>query len=45
MMFDTLKIKVWDESGKAIATIKTDDIREVNKRMDEIFMRKFNKRF
>ena len=45
MMFDTLKIKLWDESGKAIATIKTDDIREVNKRMDEIFTGKFNKRF
>ena len=43
MMFDTLKIKVWDESGKAIATIKTDDIRIVNKRIDEIFTGKFNK--
>lgn len=40
MMFDTLKIKIWDESGKQIATIKTSDIREVNKRMDELFLKK-----
>lgn len=40
MIFDTLKIKVWDETGRQIAVIKTSDIREVNKRMDELFLKK-----
>ena len=43
MMFDTIKVKIWDETGLPIATIKTDDIKEVNRKMDEIFMRKLNR--